>query len=64
MLEHGYTFPTAPWQRKASGKRVLQCGLTHEFNWSSWQTFNDGPLQYEARWCRTCATTQARELVA
>lgn len=62
MLDHGYVIPTAPWRRKESGKRVIQCGLTHDFDWTEWQRFNDGPLMYEARWCRTCATTQAREL--
>jgi hypothetical protein len=62
MLEHGYVIPTAPWQQKAPGKSLLQCGLTHDFNWTEWRRFSDGPLMYEARWCRTCATTQAREL--
>lgn len=61
MLEHGWTVPTAPWARKPLGKRALQCGLTHEQNWSEWKVFSDGGREYEGRWCRTCATTQARE---
>jgi hypothetical protein len=65
MLDHGYLIPTSPWERKPPGKRVLQCGLTHDLNWTEWQRFSIGEntkLEYEARWCRTCATTQAREL--
>lgn len=63
MLEHGYVEPTAPWRRKpepGSG-RALQCGLTHEFNWSEWRVYEDGGRRFLGRFCRTCSTTQARE---
>jgi hypothetical protein len=64
MLNHGHVYPTAPWTHKTSDKRVIQCGLTHEQNWSEWQEFRDDDRVYEGRWCRTCATTQARRLAA
>lgn len=60
MLEHGHTWPTPPWTRKLLGKRVIQCGLTHEENWSEWLTYREGGRQFEGRWCRTCSTTQVR----
>ena len=63
MLEHGHIYPLSPWMRTPpGGKQVTQCGLTHEYNWSEWRRFNDAGREYEARWCRTCATTQAREV--
>lgn len=63
MLEHGYIYPLSPWMRKPPGSgRAIQCGLTHEPNWSPWQRFNDAGRDYEGRWCRTCATTQARAI--
>ena len=62
MLDHGYVEPVSPWRRKPPGdKRVLQCGLTHEFNWSEWRVYNDAGREFEGRYCRTCATTQVRE---
>lgn len=62
MLENGYVYPSPPWARKTSDKRVIQCGLVHEFNWSEWKTYRENGRAYEGRWCKTCATTQAREV--
>ena len=63
MMEHGYVIPTAPWERKSPGKRVMQCGLVHEENWSEWRRFgNETEGFYEGRWCRTCGMTQALEV--
>lgn len=63
MMEHGYVVPTPPWERKAEPEsgRMLQCGNLHPFNWSEWSEYQCG-RRYEGRWCRTCATTQAREV--
>lgn len=63
MLEHGHIAPTVPSRRKPPGKRVMQCGLTHEFNWSEWRRYgNASEGFYEGRWCRTCSTSQVRAL--
>lgn len=64
MLEHGYVDPTPPGPHRDSGKRVLQCGLVHEFDWSEWRRYRVGGYEFEGRFCRTCATTQVREIEA
>ena len=61
MLEHGHIAPADPRRLRPPGKRVMQCGLTHEQNWSEWRTYgNDTEGFYEGRWCRTCAHPQFR----
>jgi hypothetical protein len=60
MLEHGHIQPVAPWNLKTPGKRAMQCGLVHEFNWSEWRIYEDAGRQFEGRYCRTCGTTQVR----
>lgn len=62
MLEYGHVEPTPPGEHRNRGKGVLQCGLTHDFNWSPWRRYRIGGYEFEGRWCRTCATTQAREV--
>lgn len=62
MLEHGYVAPASPSMCKQLGKRVMQCGLVHDLNWSEWRRYGNAKDGfYEGRWCRTCGTTQVRQ---
>lgn len=63
MFEQGYLLPTPPWERAESDKRVRQCGLIHEFTWSPWFLYWHAGRKFVARWCQTCATNEAWEVV-